>query len=85
LLFMQESWRTLENNQMEDRIHRIGSEHHQSIQIIKQITPGTVEEAKIQVLQGKLDRVEEVIRDQEVLARLLGMKGKRRKTDGPED
>lgn len=74
LLFMQESWRTLENQQAEDRIYRIGSEHHSSIQVIKQITPGTIEEAKIQVLEGKLKRVEEVIRDREVLARLIGMK-----------
>lgn len=73
LLFMQESWRTLENQQAEDRIYRIGSEIHSSIQIIKQITPGTVEEAKIQVLEGKLERVEEVVRDREVLARLLSM------------
>ena len=81
LLFMQESWRVLENTQCEDRIHRIGSEHHSSIQIIKQITPGTVEEAKIQVLKSKTDRIEEVIRDREVLAKLLGVKeskGKRR-------
>jgi SNF2 family DNA or RNA helicase len=74
LLFMQESWRTLENQQAEDRIYRIGSEHHSSIQIIKQITPGTIEEAKIQVLEGKLKRVEEVIRDREALARLIGIK-----------
>lgn len=74
LLFMQESFRVLENDQCEARIHRIGSEHHSSIQIIKQVTPGTVEEAKIQILQGKSDRIEEILQDREVLARLLSMK-----------
>jgi SNF2 family DNA or RNA helicase len=78
LVFMQESWRTLENTQCEDRIHRIGSEIHDSIQIIKQVTPGTVEEIKQEVLAGKLERIEEVIRDREVLTRLLGTTEKKR-------
>jgi SNF2 family DNA or RNA helicase len=86
ILFMQESWRTLENTQAEDRIHRIGAEKHDSIQVIKQITPGTVEEAKISILAGKLDRIEEVLRDRELMERLLGTEqtGKRRKVRKPD-
>lgn len=72
ILFMQESWRVLENDQAAARIDRIGSEIHDSIQVIKQITPGTVEEAKIQVLEGKMERIEEIMRDRAVLEKLLG-------------
>lgn len=72
MLFMQEDWRPDLNDQAEGRILRIGSEIHESIQIIKQITPGTVEERKLSVLAGKHERIEEVIRDREVIAQLLG-------------
>lgn len=74
LLFMQESWRVDLNDQFEDRIHRIGSEVHDSVQVIKQVTPGTVEERKPLVLAGKRDRIEEALRDRDTLALLLGVK-----------
>jgi len=74
MLFMQRSFSLVQNRQAEDRIHRIGSEIHQSIRIIEQITPGTVEERKLEVLAGKEERFEEIVRDREALARLLGVK-----------
>lgn len=76
MLFMQRSYSVIQNKQAEDRVHRIGSEIHQCISIIEQVTPGTVEERRIEVLQGKEDRIQEVIRDQQVIERLLGMKVK---------
>lgn len=76
MLFMQESFRVIENEQCAARIHRIGAEKHASIQIIKQLTPGTVEENKISILEGKAARIEEILRDGDMLARLLGMTGK---------
>lgn len=72
LLFLQESYSAVQNAQCEDRIHRIGSERHDSIQIIKQITPGTVEEIKQEILQVKALRMEEVVRDKSTLLKLLG-------------
>lgn len=72
LLFMQRSFSPLQNSQGEDRVRRIGSEIHEFIQIIEQRTPGTVEERKADILLGKEDRIEEVIRDREILTRLLG-------------
>jgi SNF2 family DNA or RNA helicase len=72
LLFMEESWRTDRNAQFEDRVHRIGSEIHQNIQVIKQVTPGTIEERKPLVLAGKLERVEQALGDKDTLKRLLG-------------
>jgi SNF2 family DNA or RNA helicase len=72
-LLMQEDWRPDFNEQFADRTHRIGSEIHTSgIQLIKQITPGTVEERKAEVLGAKGVRIEDVMQDKAMLARLLG-------------
>jgi SNF2 family DNA or RNA helicase len=72
LLCMQESYSSIQNQQMYDRIYRIGSEQHDSIQIIKQITPHTVEETKQLLLDTKAMRLEEIVRDQSTLLTLLG-------------
>jgi SNF2 family DNA or RNA helicase len=74
MLFMQRSWSEIQNAQAEDRIHRIGSEHHSQVRIIEQITPDSVEENKRSLLEGKQMRMEEVVRDAESLLKLLGAK-----------
>jgi SNF2 family DNA or RNA helicase len=73
-LTMQESYSSIRNQQFVDRIYRIGSERHDSIQIIKQITPGTVEETKQDILATKALHAEELVRDRSTLLRLLGEK-----------
>lgn len=72
MVFMQTSYSEIQNAQARDRIHRIGSERHDSIQIIEQITPGTVEEARREIVEAKAMRMEEVVRDKSTLLRLLG-------------
>lgn len=74
LLSMQDSYSSIRNQQFVDRIYRIGSERHDSIQIIRQITPGTVEETKQDILQAKAIHAEELVRDRTTLLRLLGEK-----------
>jgi SNF2 family DNA or RNA helicase len=74
MLFMQESFSEVQNLQAQDRIYRIGSERHESIRIIKQITPETVEEHKLEVLAEKRGRMEEIVRDEQTLRKLLGVK-----------
>lgn len=74
LLCMQTSYSAVQNQQMYDRIYRIGSERHDSIQIIKQITPGTVEEQGHNLLATKATRMEEIVRDRSTLLTLLGGK-----------
>lgn len=69
-IFLQRSWSMIENKQAEDRVHRIGSERHDSIEIIDFVSPGTVEEAQQLALAGKLDRLEELMRDRETVARV---------------
>lgn len=72
MLFLQRSFSPLENAQAEDRIHRIGSEGHSHITIIEQITPGTVEERKRDMLEAKGERIEEILADKVMLRKLLG-------------
>lgn len=72
MLFMQESYSEIQNAQGRDRVHRIGSEIHASIQIIVQITPGTVEEKRREIVATKALRQEEFVRDEETLRQLLG-------------
>jgi SNF2 family DNA or RNA helicase len=74
MLFMQDSYSSIQNQQAEDRIYRIGSERHDSVQIIRQITPGTVEERKQDLLATKAMRMEEIVRDRSTLLTLLGGK-----------
>lgn len=79
ILFMQESWEPEENNQAIGRIDRIGAEAHASLQVIRQITPGTVEERKPKVLARKGLRIEEVLQDKTALADILGASEKQPK------
>lgn len=71
-LSMQDSYSSIRNQQFADRFYRIGSEIHDSIQLIKQIAPGTVEETKQEILATKAMRMEEVVRDKFTLLKLLG-------------
>lgn len=63
IVFLQRSWSMIENRQATDRVHRIGSEQHESITVIDVIAPGTIEERQLQVLHEKLSRLQEVVGD----------------------
>lgn len=67
IVFLQRSWSMLENKQAEDRIHRIGAEVHEAITIIDIVAPGTVEQDQILRLYEKAARLEEIVRDKELL------------------
>lgn len=68
LIFMQRSYRMIENIQAEGRVHRIGSERHESVNIVDLVALGTVEETdQIPRLLEKMGRLEEINRDRERL------------------
>lgn len=71
LIFLQRAWDYVSNHQAEGRCHRIGSEKHESIQIIDYVSRGTVDETVIQVAEGKEIKLEEVVKDREAVRRLL--------------
>lgn len=67
IVFLQRSWSMVDNRQAEDRVHRIGSERHESVHIIDIVTRDTVEEDQITRLFEKLMRLEEITRDRQTL------------------
>lgn len=71
LIMLQRPWSLVDYKQALDRVHRIGSEIHDSIIITDYVTEGTVEERVIEVLDSKADSFEQVVRDKDRLMRML--------------
>jgi SNF2 family DNA or RNA helicase len=71
LIMLQRPWSLVDYKQVLDRVHRIGSEIHDSIIITDYVTDGTIEERVIQVLETKADNFEQIVRDKEQLLKLL--------------
>jgi len=67
MIRLQRSWSMIDNKQGEDRVHRIGSEIHEAINIIDIVTEGTVEEAQVTRLYEKSMRLDEITRDRATL------------------
>lgn len=63
LIRLQRSWSLIDHKQGEDRVHRIGSDQHESITIIDIVAADTVELDQLESLQVKIDRLEEINRD----------------------
>jgi SNF2 family DNA or RNA helicase len=74
LLWINRSWSMIKTKQMEDRVHRIGSEIHDTVEIIDLVSVGTVEYRLLDVLAGKFERLEEIVRDRDTMRRILGVK-----------
>jgi len=70
MVMLQRPWSLVDYKQALDRVHRIGSEIHDSVLIIDYVTEGTIEERVIQVLDVKADNFEQIVKDK---ARLLDM------------
>ena len=71
LIMLQRPWSLVDHRQALDRVHRIGSEIHDSIIITDYVTEGTIEERVIQVLETKADNFEQIVRDKDKLLTLL--------------
>jgi SNF2 family DNA or RNA helicase len=63
IVFMQRSWSMVDNRQAEDRVHRIGSEVHESINVIDIVTEGTVEENVLTRYLEKVHRLDQITED----------------------
>jgi SNF2 family DNA or RNA helicase len=70
LVFLQRSWSMVDNSQAEDRVHRIGSEIHESITILDIVSKDTIEEGQRLALQAKTDRLQEILRDADLIRRM---------------
>jgi SNF2 family DNA or RNA helicase len=70
LVMLQRPWSLVDYKQALDRVHRIGSEIHDSILITDYVTEGTIEERVIEALDVKADNFEQIVKDK---AKLLDM------------
>jgi SNF2 family DNA or RNA helicase len=71
LVMLQRPWSLVDHKQALDRIHRIGSEIHDSVIIMDYVTEGTIEERVLQVLETKADNFEQIVKDKDKLLSLL--------------
>ena len=71
LIMLQRPWSLVDYKQAIDRVHRIGSEIHDSVVITDYVTEGTIEERVIMALETKADNFEQVVRDRDQLLSVL--------------
>ena len=70
-VFLQRSWSMIDNIQAEARVHRIGSEQHSSVVIVDYVTADSIEETVIGAVEQKSDRLEQILRDRDLLKKAL--------------
>lgn len=58
------AWSSVVHTQSEDRVHRIGSEIHESVRYVDYVTLNTIEEAQLIRLNDKKKRAQEILRDE---------------------
>lgn len=71
LVMLQRPWSLVDYKQALDRVHRIGSEIHDSVIITDYITENTIEERVIDALDTKADNFEQIVRDKAQLMSIL--------------
>jgi SNF2 family DNA or RNA helicase len=71
LVMLQRPWSLVDHKQAIDRIHRIGSEIHDSVIVMDYVTEGTIEERVLQVLETKAENFEQIVKDKDRLLDLL--------------
>jgi SNF2 family DNA or RNA helicase len=71
LVMLQRPWSLVDYKQALDRVHRIGSEIHESVLITDYVTEGTIEDRVIQALDTKADNFEQIVKDKVKLLEML--------------
>lgn len=74
VVFLQRPWSIVDSIQAEDRCHRIGSEIHDSIDIIDILAENTVETRVRAVIREKAEQLSDVVQDPRILSEILGGK-----------
>lgn len=72
VVFLQRPWSLVEATQAEDRCHRIGSEIHDSIEVIDVVAAKTIDTRIREVLYGKADQLATLLQDRRIVTELLG-------------
>ncbi len=72
VVFMQRPWSFVEASQAEDRCHRIGSEVHDSIEIIDIVAKNTIDADVREVLREKSGALAQLLEDPRIMEQCLG-------------
>lgn len=72
VVFVQRPWSFVEASQAEDRAHRMGSEVHESIEIVDIVATDTIDAQVREVLRGKSEALAELLQDPRIAAQCLG-------------
>ena len=72
VVFLARPWSLVEALQAEDRCHRIGSEIHDSIEVIDVVAANTVDSRVRDVLRTKAGQLSALLQDPRIAAQLLG-------------
>ena len=70
-VFLNRSYNAIDNKQALGRVHRIGSEKHESILCVDYISEGTVDEAVLEALDMKGEALENILQDKKLLKKML--------------
>lgn len=71
-VFLQRPWSLVESIQAEDRCHRIGSEVHDSIEVIDIVAKNTVDSRVRSVLRERAGQLSDLVQDPRIASSLLG-------------
>lgn len=72
VVFLQRPWSYVEASQAEDRCHRIGSEIHESIEVIDIVAKDTVDARVRSVLREKAGALAQLLEDPRIMTEVLG-------------
>jgi SNF2 family DNA or RNA helicase len=70
--FLMRPYSLVDATQMEDRAHRIGSERHESIEMIDFVAKNTIDSRVRQVLKERAGSLSELVKDPRIAAEILG-------------
>jgi hypothetical protein len=71
-VFLQRPWSLVEATQSEDRLHRIGAERHESIEIIDVLARNSVDSRVRSVLKDRAGQLSDFVQDPRIVAEILG-------------
>lgn len=72
VVFLQRPWSLVDAMQAEDRCHRIGSEIHDSIEVIDVVARNTLDSRVRSVLRERAGQLADLVQDPRIVAELLG-------------
>jgi len=71
-VFLQRPYSFVDATQAEDRLHRIGAEGHESIDIIDIVARNTIDSRVRAILRERGGQLADLVRDPRIVAELLG-------------